>query len=72
MYAPLGPLHGKATRADLVFSTRPERRGWRVAVDFAVEGPGVGAMADGVNAVMDAGFDRFIRHVEYGEPGPAD
>ena len=67
MNAALGPLHGKATKAALTFGSEPENRGRLVTVDFVVEGPGLGAMADGVNAVMDQAFDRMIHFIEYGE-----
>lgn len=68
MNAALGPLHEKATKAELTFGSGPENRGRLVTIDFVVEGPGLGAMADGVNAVMDQAFDRLIHQIEYGEP----
>lgn len=68
MNAALGPLHGKATRADLTFGSEPENRGRRVIVDFVVEGPGLGALAEPVDGVMDQAFDRWIRRIEHGEP----
>ena len=68
MTAALGPLHDKATKAELTFGSGPENRGRLVTVDFVVEGPGLGAMADGVNTVMDQAFDRLIHQIEYGEP----
>lgn len=68
MTAALGPLHDRATKAELTFGSGPENRGRLVTVDFVVEGPGLGAMADGVNTVMDQAFDRLIHHIEYGEP----
>lgn len=66
--APLGPLNGKATRADLTFSAGPENRGSLASMAFAVEGPGVGAYADAVHGVMQQAWTRYIRFIEYGEP----
>ena len=37
---------------------------------MTVEGPGIGAMADPVNGVMHAGYLRWLRYLEYGEPQP--
>lgn len=68
MDAALGPLHDRATKAELTFGSGPENRGRLVTIDFVVEGPGLGAMADGVNMVMDQAFDRLIHQIEYGEP----
>ena len=68
MNAALGPLHDKATKAELIFGSEPENRGRLVTVDFVVEGPGLGALADGVNMVMDQAFDRLVHQIEYGEP----
>ena len=65
--APLGPLNGKATKADLTFHIGGDGPGWVVSVDFVVEGAGVGAMADGVNGVMGQAFGRFVHHLHYGE-----
>ena len=66
--APLGPLNGRATRADLTFSAGPDNRGTLAAVEFAVEGPGVGAFADAVHGVMQQAWTRYVRFIEYGEP----
>lgn len=68
MNAPLGPLNGKATKAELTFSSAPENGGRLVTMEFVVEGPGLGAFADPVDGVMDGAFDRFVHHIEYGEP----
>ena len=68
MNAALGPLRDKATKAELTFGSEPENRGRLVTIDFVVEGPGLGAMADGVNMVMDQAFDHLIHQIEYGEP----
>ena len=65
--APLGPLNGKATKADMTFHIGGDGPGWLVSVDFVVEGPGLGAMADGVNGVMEQAFGRFVHHLHYGE-----
>lgn len=65
--APLGPLNGKATKADLTFHIGGDGPGWLVSIDFVVEGPGVGAMADGVNGVMEQASGRFVHHLHYGE-----
>jgi len=70
LHAPLGPLHETATRADLTYRWAPENKGWLISVDFVVEGPGLGAAADAVDTVMQGGFDRFVRYVEYGEALP--
>lgn len=67
--APLGPLNGKATRADLTFHIDGPGPGWRVSVDFVVEGTGLGAMADPVNGVMEQAFGRFAHHLRHGETG---
>ena len=67
--APLGPLNGKATKAEMTFHIggEGETAGWLVSIDFVVEGPGLGAMADGVNGVMEQAFGRFVHHLHYGE-----
>lgn len=70
--APLGPLNGKATRADLTFSAGPENRGTLAAMEFVVEGPGVGAYADPVHGVMQQAWARYVRFIEYGEPAATD
>ena len=69
--APLGPLNGKAMRADLTFSW-PERAylgdgdETSVILSFVVEGPGLGAFADPVDRVMQGQFDRLLRLIELG------
>ena len=69
--APLGPLNGKATRADLTFSW-PEHafpgdgEETSVILSFVVEGPGLGAFADPVDRVMRGQFDRLLRLIEQG------
>ncbi len=67
MNAPLGPLNGKATRADLTFDAGPENMGALVTMEFVVEGPGVGAFAEPVHNVMQQGWTRYIRWIEYGD-----
>lgn len=62
--APLGPLNGKATRADLSFDAGPENMGALVTMEFVVEGPGVGAFADPVHGVMQQAWTRYIRWIE--------
>lgn len=37
-------------------------------MEFVVEGPGVGALADAVHSVMQQGGNHDIRFIEYGEP----
>ncbi|MFC5344227.1 hypothetical protein ACETK8_19850 [Brevundimonas staleyi] len=68
MNAALGPLHDKATKAELTFGSAPENRGRLVSIDFVVEGPGLGALADPVDGVMRQAFTRWVRQIEYGEP----
>lgn len=66
--APLGPLKGRASKADLTFSWPDAGAGAMVTMTFVVEGSGLGSFADGVNGVMAVQFARFIHYVEYGEP----
>ena len=68
--APLGPLHAMATGAALTFSVERDSAGSRLVMDFVVDGPGVGAMADPVDGVMDGAFDRLVHHIETGAPQP--
>jgi len=71
--APLGPLNGHATRADLTFRWPEAGAGVTATLTFVVEGPQLGAAADGVDGVMRAQFSRFVHYVEYGEPpAPAE
>lgn len=69
--APFGPLKGKATRAVLTVTWPPAHAGWTPTWEMVVEGPGLGAMADGVDAVMGAGFLRWLHYLEHGEPPAA-
>lgn len=65
--APFGPLKGRTTRAVLTVSWPPANAGWTPTWTMTVEGPGIGAMADPVDGVMGAGFQRWIRYLEYGD-----
>jgi hypothetical protein len=65
--APFGPLKGKATSAVLMVSWPPAAAGWTPTWVMTVEGPGLGAMADDVDSVMGAGFQRWLRYLERGE-----
>lgn len=69
--APLGPLKGKTTRADLSISWSGANRGWTLVMTYVVRGPGVGAWADGVDSVMQVQYSRLLHFVEYWET-PAD
>ena len=64
--APFGPLRGKATKAVLTVTWPPAGAGRIPTWEMVVEGPGLGAMADGVDAVMGAGFQRWLRYLEAG------
>ena len=65
--APLGPLKGKTTRADLGIGWSGANRGWTLVMTYVVRGEGVGAWADGVDAVMRGQYARLMHFVEYGE-----
>lgn len=67
LFAPLGPLNGRATRADLTFSWPETLRGTTLTMTFVVEGAGLGAFADAVDGVMSGQFARLARFIEYGE-----
>jgi hypothetical protein len=66
-HAPFGPLRGKATRADLTVTWPAVGRAGEPTWVMVVEGPGLGAMADAVHGVMEAGFYRWVRYLTYGE-----
>ena len=66
--APLGPLKGKATRADLSIGWSGANSGLELVMTYVVRGPGIGAWADGVDGVMSTQFYRLVRFIEYGEP----
>jgi hypothetical protein len=65
--APFGPLRGKTTKAELSVTWPVANRGVTPTWTMVVEGPGIGAMADGVDAVMGAGYLRWLHYLEYGE-----
>lgn len=65
--APFGPMRGKTTKAELTVTWPGANRGWTPTWTMVVEGPGIGAMADGVDAVMGAGYQRWLHYLEYGE-----
>lgn len=72
--APLGPLKGMATRAELTFSW-PEAAsvthdGTGVVMVFVVEGPGLGAFADAVDQVMRGQHARLLHLIQHGTPEP--
>lgn len=66
--APLGPLKGRATMAQWSIGWSGVDRGWAMVMTYVVRGPGLGAMADPVNGVMQLQFSRLTHYVEYGEP----
>jgi len=71
--APLGPLKGRTTRADLTFSWPEndallEEDETGVVVVFVVEGPGLGAFADAVDTVMRGQHERLIHRAELAGP----
>lgn len=62
--APLGPLNGKASKADLTFGWSPDARGGvMLTLTFEVEGEGLGAFADPVDQVMMDQFQRWAGRV---------
>ncbi|MEJ6789337.1 hypothetical protein BrevBR_07270 [Brevundimonas sp. BR2-1] len=65
--APFGPLRGKTTKAELTVTWPGANRGWTPTWTMVVEGPGTGAMADGVDAVMGAGYQRWLHYLESAE-----
>ena len=74
--APLGPLKGRTTRAELTFSwpetsSRLEEDETGVVMVFVVEGPGLGAFADAVDTVMLGQHERLLRQVELARPTPS-
>ncbi len=66
-HAPFGPMRGKTSRADLTVSWPAADRGRTPTWTMVVEGPGMGAMADVIDAVMGAGYQRWLRHMVGGE-----
>jgi hypothetical protein len=71
--APLGPLTGRTPLADwgIGWTGGPSGAGWEVVMTYVVRGPGLGAYADGVDAVMQDQFNRFTRYIHYGPEAPA-
>jgi hypothetical protein len=65
--APLGPLKGKATKAQLSLGWTGANRGMRLVMTYVIEGPGLGALAGPVDGVMADQFARYAHFVEYGE-----
>ena len=65
--APLGPLKGKANRAQLSIAWVPAVRGLSLVMTYEVQGAGLGALAGPVDGVMGDQFARYARYVEYGE-----
>ena len=58
--APLGPLNGKASKAELTFGWAPNARGGvMLTLTFEVEGEGLGAFAAPVDQVMMDQFQRW-------------
>lgn len=59
--APFGPLKGVATKSDFVLTWRAEGGGvWTLRALYVVEGPGLGAMAEPVDSVMQIQFDNLV------------
>ena len=71
-HAPFGPLRDRATRADLTVAWSLADREMEPSWTFVVEGPGVGAMAEAVDGVMEGGFRRWIHWLETGPYPPAE
>ena len=69
--APFGPLRGKTTKAELTVTWPGANQGSTPTWTMVVEGPGIGAMADAVDGVMGAGYRRWLRYLETGEPAAA-
>ena len=65
--APFGPMRGKTTKAELTVTWPAANRGWTPTWTMVVEGPGIGAMADAIDAVMGAGYQRWLSWLERGE-----
>ena len=65
--APLGPLNGHASMAQLSIGWSAANRGYVLFMTFVVRGPGMGDWTDGVHEVMGTQFSRLARYVENGE-----
>lgn len=70
IHAALGPLHGKAERADWSIGWTGSDGGRGLVMTYVVQGPGLGALAGPVDQVMGEQFQRLVHFVEYGEPPP--
>ena len=68
--APLGPLKGRATRADWSIGWSRANAGWELVMTYVVRGPGLGALAEPVDAVMNDQFGRLAHFIEYGPAEP--
>ncbi|WP_332657876.1 hypothetical protein [Brevundimonas sp.] len=62
--APFGPLRGKTTSARLTVSWQATNDVWTPIWTMAVEGPGIGAMADTVDSVMSNAYQRWLYFLE--------
>lgn len=69
--APLGPLHGVATRADLVFHWRQAEGGWALEMIYVVRGPETGALAAAVDGVLGEQFARLTARLDAAAPASA-
>ena len=67
IHAALGPLKDKAEVYDWSIGWTGANKGVEVVWTYVIRGPGLGAMADGVDAVMGEQFSRMIRFIHYGE-----
>lgn len=64
--APLGPLNGQATKATLTVVLTMTERGPLPLWTFEVEGPGTGAFAEGVDAVMSEAYASWVAYLASG------
>jgi hypothetical protein len=62
--APFGPMRGRTTKAELTVAWPATTRGRTPTWTMVVEGPGMGAMADAIDAVMGAGYRRWMIWLE--------
>ena len=63
-HAPFGPMRGKTTMAELTVTWPAANGGRSLTWTMVVEGPGIGAMADAIDAVMGAGHRRWLIWLE--------
>ena len=66
--APLGPLKGQATRAELTLRWPDAGAGTAVTLTYVVEGPNLGGMAGAVDGVLTGAVARLVRYAETGAP----